>query len=72
MTHLRPVRLVVLNLFQDDPKRCTAAKMAKHGHVKVVERIDQIPHLSVLLSPFSKKAFSTGASSKDEPLASFS
>ena len=46
------MRLQVLMLYQDDPKKCTAAKMVKFGLAKDIKRISG---RGVVLSPFSEK-----------------
>jgi pre-rRNA-processing protein TSR3 len=38
---------------QDDPKKCTAAKLARLGLAKPVLRASQIPPRSIVLNPFS-------------------
>ncbi|RMF30092.1 MAG: hypothetical protein D6752_04740, partial [Candidatus Nitrosothermus koennekii] len=48
-------------LEQDDPKRCTAAKLNRFGMVK---RIRSIPRTSILLDPFSNSILSK----KDKPI----
>jgi pre-rRNA-processing protein TSR3 len=50
--------LIVCHLGQDDPKKCTAKKLAKFGMVKMIKHLRMIPHDHILLSPFSKKALS--------------
>ncbi len=50
--------LIVYHLGQDDPKKCTAKKLAKFGMVNMVKHLRMIPHDNLLLSPFSKKALS--------------
>ncbi|MHA1917784.1 MAG: DUF367 family protein [Candidatus Ranarchaeia archaeon] len=43
---------------QCDKKKCTGIKLAKQNKVKLIKSIQGIPKKSVLLHPFSKKAFS--------------
>ncbi|MEA2053681.1 MAG: DUF367 family protein [Candidatus Thermoplasmatota archaeon] len=50
--------LVVYHLAQDDPKRCTAKKLAKFSLVKIVKRMNRLPQHAVLLNPEAEKALS--------------
>ena len=50
--------LVVYHLGQDNPKKCTAKKLAKFGMARIVKHLKRVPHNHILLSPFSKKALS--------------
>jgi pre-rRNA-processing protein TSR3 len=43
----------VLLLKQDDPRKCTSAKMARHGLAKPLFRMRQIPRRSIVLNPFA-------------------
>lgn len=45
--------MYVLLMKQDDPKKCTAAKLARMRFAKPLFRISQIPQRSVVLNPFS-------------------
>jgi pre-rRNA-processing protein TSR3 len=45
----------VLLLKQDDPRKCTAAKMARHGLAKPLFRMKQIPRKSIVLNPFASE-----------------
>ncbi len=58
-THLpnRKIKITILHLSQDDPKKCTARKMAKTGRARLEDRIKNIKQ-GVILNPFSKKAVS--------------
>jgi len=44
----------VLLLKQDDPRKCTAAKMARHGLARPIFRMRQIPRRSIVLNPFAE------------------
>ncbi len=46
------MRLQVLMFYQDDPKKCTAAKMVKFG---LAENIKKISNKGLVLDPFSEK-----------------
>jgi len=50
--------LYVYHANDDDPKKCTAKKLAKFKLVKIVKRMGKIPKNAILLSPFSEKALS--------------
>lgn len=52
------IRLYVLHLRQDDPRKCTALKLAKHGYVKILYSIREIPKRAILLNPYAEKAVS--------------
>lgn len=54
----KEVKIVVYHAKQCDPKKCTALKLRRHNLVRVVHRIRALPKGSVILNPFSKKAFS--------------
>jgi pre-rRNA-processing protein TSR3 len=45
----------VLLLKQDDPRKCTAAKLARHGLVKALFKMKQIPRRSIVLDPFASE-----------------
>jgi pre-rRNA-processing protein TSR3 len=45
----------VLELRQDDPRKCTAAKMAKFRLVIPIYRARQIPRRSLVLNPFARE-----------------
>ena len=46
------MKLQVLMFYQDDPKKCTAAKMVKFG---LAQNISKIGNNGLVLDPFSKK-----------------
>jgi len=46
------VKLQVLMFYQDDPKKCTAAKMVKFG---LAQNIKKIANKGLVLDPFSEK-----------------
>jgi pre-rRNA-processing protein TSR3 len=45
----------VLLLKQDDPHKCTAAKLAKFGFARALYRIKQIPRSSLVLNPMTSR-----------------
>ena len=46
------MKLQVLMFYQDDPKKCTAAKMVKFG---LAQNIKKIGNKGLVLDPFSEK-----------------
>ncbi len=52
------IRVYVLHLNQDDPKKCTAKKLARFGYVSLFYTKKNIPKGSLILSPFSNRAVS--------------
>ena len=47
-------RVYVLLLQQDDPKKCTAAKLSKFRLAIPLHRLRQIPRQAIVLSPFAE------------------
>lgn len=54
----RRVNIVVYNAKQDDPRKCSAAKLRRFGLVREVLQIRFLPKRAVVLNPFSEIAFS--------------
>jgi pre-rRNA-processing protein TSR3 len=52
------IHLYVYSTKQDDPKKCTAMQLHRHGKISLVYHIGNIPKNSVLLNPFCQKALS--------------
>jgi len=52
------IHLFVYHANEDDPKKCSAKKLAKFGHVKIEENIRKTPHDAILLNPFAEKSLS--------------
>jgi pre-rRNA-processing protein TSR3 len=52
------MKLFVVRLKQDDPKKCTALKLERFRLVKLLHNIRNTPFGTVILNPFSEKAFS--------------
>jgi len=46
-------RLFVLLLRQDDPKKCTAAKLAKFKLAQPLYKLRQVPRKAIVLNPFA-------------------
>ncbi|MEA3558295.1 MAG: DUF367 family protein [Candidatus Thermoplasmatota archaeon] len=57
---MRRLEPVILHLSQDDPKKCSARKLARFDKARLVEHYRQLPFGSLLLDPFSKIALSPG------------
>ena len=53
-------RIYVLLLRQDDPRKCTAAKLAKFGLATPLFRVKQIPRKSLVLNPFAPRVLLAG------------
>ncbi len=54
----REIKLHILHLNQDDPKKCTAKKLARFGYAKLTTQKNRIPEGSVILSPFANRVLS--------------
>jgi pre-rRNA-processing protein TSR3 len=54
----KQVNIVVYNAKQDDPRKCSAAKLRRFGLVREVLQIRFLPQRAVVLNPFSEVAFS--------------
>jgi len=52
------MRLFVYHANEDDPKKCSAKKMAKFGFAKIETNIRKLPKDCILLNPFAKKSIS--------------
>ncbi|MBC7080688.1 MAG: DUF367 family protein [Thermoplasmatales archaeon] len=50
--------LYVYHSNDDDPKKCTAKKLARFGLVKIVKNLRNLPGNAILLDPFSEKSLS--------------
>ncbi len=49
---------IILHLSQDDPKKCSARKMARFKRAKLVDHFNDIPFRALVLDPFSQIALS--------------
>lgn len=58
LTESPSVRIVVYHAKQCDPRKCTALKLKRHGLIRVTRHLRQLPRGAIVLTPFSKKAFS--------------
>jgi pre-rRNA-processing protein TSR3 len=52
------VKVTVYHAKQCDPKKCSTLKLKRHQLIHVVHRTQEIPKGSVILDPFTPKAFS--------------
>lgn len=52
------IRLFAVMEHQDDPKKCTAAKLVRFGELKEAKAIAKIPRGSIVLDPEGEKALS--------------
>jgi len=52
------MKLFVYHANEDDPKKCTAKKLAKFGLVTLEKRIRKTPRNVILLNPFAEKSLS--------------
>lgn len=55
----QPVRIVVYQAGQCDPRKCTALKLDRHGLIRTVSQIKFLPKRALVLNPFSEIAFSS-------------
>ena len=54
----KPVTVTIYHAKQCDPKKCSTLKLKRHNMVRLVYQARELPRGSVLLNPFSPKAFS--------------
>lgn len=52
------MRIVIYHADEDDPKKCTARKLARLGHAQLVDRPAFLPVGALLLDPFAEKSVS--------------
>jgi pre-rRNA-processing protein TSR3 len=52
------MKLYVYHANEDDPKKCSAKKLAKFGFVKLEKNIRKTPRDAILLNPFAEKSLS--------------
>jgi len=52
------IKLYVYHASEDDPKKCSARKLAKFKYIKLETNIRKTPRDAILLNPFSKKSLS--------------
>ncbi len=56
--NIEEIKLQIFHMSQDDPKKCTARKLAKFGYATLIKRLSLITYSPVLLDPFSPKVLS--------------
>jgi len=52
------MKLIVYHTNEDDPKKCSAKKLARFGYVNLETKISHTPKNAILLNPFAEKSFS--------------
>ena len=52
------MKLVIYHTNEDDPKKCSAKKLARFGYAKLETKIQNTPKNAILLNPFSEKSLS--------------
>jgi pre-rRNA-processing protein TSR3 len=52
------IKLLIYHMTQDDPKKCTARKLARFEHATLIKRMNLIPYSPVLLDPYADKVLS--------------
>ena len=52
------IKLLIYHMTQDDPKKCTARKLARLGHATLITRLRLIPYSPILLDPYATKVLS--------------
>ncbi|MGC8610573.1 MAG: DUF367 family protein [Thermoplasmata archaeon] len=50
------IKIYIIDLEQDDPRKCTAHRLAKFGYARLVKNVKHVN--GILLSPFTDKIFS--------------
>jgi len=55
---VKEIRLHILHLNEDDPKKCTAKKLARFNYAKITSQISHIPRGSIILSPYTQRVLS--------------
>ncbi len=55
---MEEIRLYILHLNQDDPKKCTAKKLARFNYAKLTSQSFRLPRGSIILSPYTQRVLS--------------
>jgi pre-rRNA-processing protein TSR3 len=55
---MKEIKLYVYHANEDDPKKCSAKKLARFGFVKLETNIRKTPKDAILLNPFAEKSLS--------------
>jgi pre-rRNA-processing protein TSR3 len=59
------ILLIAYHTNEDDPKKCSARKLARFGHIRLISSLRRLPHGSLVLNPRAKKSLSA----EDRPRA---
>ncbi len=54
----KKIKLQIFHMSQDDPKKCTARKLARFNHAILFKHLYLIPYSPILLDPYSDKVLS--------------
>lgn len=54
----KKIKLIIYQLNQDSPKKCTAKKLERFGFAKNIYNIHRLPFRSLVLDPFAKDVLS--------------
>jgi pre-rRNA-processing protein TSR3 len=55
---MKEVKLIVYHANEDDPKKCSAKKMAKFNYAQIETKIRKMPKDAILLNPFAEQSIS--------------
>ena len=55
---MKEIKLIVYHANEDDPKKCSAKKMAKFNYATLKTHIRKMPKDAILLNPFAQKSIS--------------
>jgi len=58
MTMVEKIKLFVYHANEDDPKKCSARKLAKFGFTELENNIKKLPRDTILLNPLAEKSIS--------------
>ncbi|HZY95000.1 MAG TPA: DUF367 family protein [Candidatus Bathyarchaeia archaeon] len=50
-----PVRLLIYDFYQDDPRKCTSAKLRKFRYARPIFHLSKIPRNAIVLNPASQE-----------------
>jgi pre-rRNA-processing protein TSR3 len=53
------ISLKVFHANEDDPRKCSAKKLARFGYVDLITSLNKIPNGSIILNPKAKKSLSS-------------
>ncbi|MBO3801547.1 MAG: DUF367 family protein [Thermoproteota archaeon] len=52
------IKIFSYYLAQDDPKKCTSKRLAKHGLLRIIKKISEIPKKAIVLNPLAENMLS--------------